>query len=293
MRKLWETKVNKTGYLLVFKQLQPIHLGIRGYGILSETRIFITGQTMWGALTNTYGKNKKWSDRDFKNDENSKIFETITCFFPSFSEDYDKTMMPKFKNGEFYLKNYSEKDFRNKFVDSFMSTAIQPTNLVAKDKSLHEMEVILPQIKKNSKSKKNSSKKLCWIGLLWVDNTIKNNFLEENRLEIVVGGDTRYGLGTLLLKKAISFQDEILDQWGVKKTNTNEEQPFFQLNDRPINNFLPRKKVAGEFDGKLELLAEFDFGQCIPNITKHRLCLVPGSKTTGLKSVKLRKGFYE
>ena len=279
--------MNKTGYLLVFKQLQPIHLGIRGYGVLSETRIFITGQTIWGALTNIYGKNKKWSDSDFESNENRKIFETITCFFSSFSKNYDEIMMPKFRNGEFYLKDYSERDFRNEFVDSFMSTAIQPINLTARDKSLHEMEVILP------KSKRCRSKQLYWIGLLWVDNTIKNNFLEENRLEIVVGGDTRYGLGTLLLKKAISLQEEILDQWGVKKTNTNEEQPFFQLNDRPINNFLPRKKLVGEFDGKLELLAEFDFDQCIPNITKHRLCLVPGSKTTGLKSVKLRKGFYE
>jgi len=38
-------------YKLTFRQIQPIHLGYKKHGVINETRIFITGQTMWGALT--------------------------------------------------------------------------------------------------------------------------------------------------------------------------------------------------------------------------------------------------
>jgi len=282
--------MKKNGYILVFKQVQSMHLGIRGYGVLSETRIFITGQTMWGALTNTYGKNKKWPNRD--NDENKKTFETISCFYPSFSENCNDVMMPKFKDGEFYLENYSEKDFRNEFVDSFMSTAILPTSLAAKDKSLHEMEVILPQSKSNENKKQ---KQLYWIGLLCIEENIKNNFLKKNELEIIVGGDSRYGLGRLKLEEIKEVNNEILEKWGVKGVNNMIFTLLLKKEKNDIvriYNFLENKEY--NFEGKLELFADLNFQNgAMPNAINPRLYIFPGSEVKTFKrNFKLKKGIY-
>ena len=125
-------------YKLIFKQLQPIHIGTRGYGVISETRVFIPGWTMWGALTNAYGKTHH-------GDYGQDLFATITCFYPAFIPDGSEVTFPKFENGEFYLKEMSEAAFRYQFVHTYISTAIDPTHLSTEDKSLHEMEVILPK----------------------------------------------------------------------------------------------------------------------------------------------------
>ena len=281
--------MNKTGCLLIFKQLQSIHLGIRGYGVLSETRIFITGQTMWGALTNTYGKSKKWSNGDFGDNENKKIFETVTCFYPSFSENYNKVMLPKFKNGEFYLGGHSEKKFRNEFVDSFISTAIQPVSLTAKDESLHEIEVILPKGKENKKQ-------LYWSGLLWIKKDIKEDFLKEKETEIIVGGDSRYGLGRLRLEKVETTGDEVLKKWGIREVDNLAFNllPEEERNEKTrIYNFLENKGY--NFEGKLELFADFNFRNVVvPNADKPKLYIVPGSKVEEPKDgLKLNKSVYE
>ncbi len=56
MQRQWEIKMSseKKWYKLVFKQIQPIHIGMGSYGVINETRIFIPGWTMWGALTKAY-----------------------------------------------------------------------------------------------------------------------------------------------------------------------------------------------------------------------------------------------
>jgi len=281
--------MNKDGYILVFKQIQSIHLGIRGYGVLSETRIFITGQAMWGALTNSYGRSKKWSNGDFENNENKEIFEKITCFYPSFTKNYNGVMLPGFKRGEFYLEGYSEKDFRNEFVDGFISTAIQPMSLTAKDKSLHEMEIILPKDKGNEKQ-------LYWVGLLWIEEDVKTNFLKEKELEIIIGGDSRYGLGRLKLERVEEISDEFLDKWGIEKANNLNSISLSKNKDNhrsKICNFL--KRDGYNFEGKLELLADFNFhDKVLPDTTNPQLCIVPGSKVEiSQNNFDLKRGIYQ
>ena len=127
-------------YKLVLEQEQPIHIGYKRYGVLAETRIFIPGQTIWGALTKAYNLMKGENL-----DNNQKLFEQITCFYPSF--DGNTILEPNFEKGEFHLGKISEKEFRLLFVDSFTSTSILSETRTAKDESLHEIEYILPKPK--------------------------------------------------------------------------------------------------------------------------------------------------
>lgn len=193
---------NKKWYKLIFKQIQPIHIGTGSYGVISETRIFIPGWTMWGALTKAYNS---YNGNNLS--ENQQLFENISCFYPAFKNgDNFEILFPEFKNGEFYLGEYSEDEFRAKFVDTFMSTAINPLSNSALDESLHELNVILPGAKADYFEDKKE-KQIYWVGIVEIDD--KNKIPKE----IYIGGDVKYGLGKLILIKEaeelIGESDEI------------------------------------------------------------------------------------
>lgn len=273
MAKIW--------YKLIFKQISPIHIGIFNYGVLSETRIFIPGWTMWGALVNKYGQHK---GKEEYFEEGKKIFESITCFYPKLGKK-NKVLFPEYKNGEFYLGDYSENKFRAKFTDVYVSTSIQPLSLTAKDESLHEIEVILPKSKFVNENKEN----LYWIGLLGIDEDKKEEietFLEKNS-NIIVGGDNRYGLGNMKLDELVQLNeatnDELSNCWGI----TKEGKPIFEK-DKFLKNYF--SITDGFYDeiregerifhvGTIEhVIIDYDFSSARLKAEKSKICVIPGSK---------------
>ncbi len=235
--KQWEKEMSDTKwYKLVFRQVQPIHIGSGSYGVVNETRIFIPGWTMWGALTKAYGVANNWQESDWKKQDNQKLFEKISCFFPCFDSEgsRENILFPKFEEGEFCLGEYSEDKFRAKFVDTFMSTAIDSLSNTALDDSLHELNVILPAAKADFKEKAEENQ-LYWVGIVKIDDT--------NKIprEVYIGGDVKYGLGKLVLESNSEQED-------VTKWLTNE--------DRIINYLAVRDSVLK--DGKIELLVEIE-----------------------------------
>ena len=230
-------------YKLTFKQIQPIHIGDNKHGVINETKIFIPGQTMWGALTNAYFKKTNVYDKN--------LFENISCFYPQI-KDKDNVLKPQYKNGEFYLGKLSETEFRQKYTTTLLSTAINPTTLHAQDKSLHEIDVILPN-------------NIEWVGYLKVNKDIINELL--NIKSFYIGGDSRYGLG---LVELINANEENYNQEPVKG-RINKYTP-----NEPLTNFFEFNNQ--KFEGKLELLAEFDFTQNTPKIENAKYYITPGSK---------------
>ncbi len=114
----------------------------------------------------------------------------------------DEVLFPEYKNGEFYLGEYSEDKFRLEFVDVFVSTAVHSHSRQAVENSLHEIEYILPKSKKIKP--KDSSKQLYWVGLLGIEENQNQQkiekFLKEGQ-KIFVGGEQKYGFGELELMK--------------------------------------------------------------------------------------------
>ena len=246
-------------YKVIYKQIEPIHIGAGSYGVINDTRIFIPGWTMWGALTNAYGISNNWKDEDYKDDDNKRLFENITCFYPLGLLKDDKNEKcrilkpkPNYKNGEFYLGNMSEKEFRKKFVTTYLSTAINPTTLNAQDESLHEIDVILP-------------KDIFWVGYLEID--------DENKIpkEIYVGGEIRYGFGKMKLQDVKEEEENY--PYEVKK---GIYQDVYEK-DSPLQNYLPFKNQT--FEGELELVVtEFDFSKNRPEVKNAGYYIKPGSQ---------------
>jgi len=232
---------------VVYKQIQPINLGYKKHGVINETRAFITGQSMWGALTNAYGQKEKWAKNDYDNTENQKIFENITCFYPMIK---GAILYPRYENGESYLGYCSEKEFRKDFTTTYLSTSINPTTLNAKDKSLHEIDVILP-------------KDIYWVGYLKIDD------IEKIPDEIYIGSDSRYGLGKMKLDKNLTKEDNY--SYEVVK-GVYKEYP----KNEPLSNFLEFKPDI-EFEGEIELLAQFNFSGVTPTVDEAKFYITPGS----------------
>ncbi len=256
-------------YKLVFKQKQPIHIGKFEWGVVSETEIFIPGWTMWGALVNAYIIKNKAKDKN-EIQKIQKDFETITNFFPSF--DGETVLEPKYKDGKFYLEDYSEEEFRYKYVKADFKTAVEPISRKAKDEHLYEFEYIIPEF--------------YWIGLIKIENEEIKNFFEGKKLEIFIGGDTKYGYGLLKLEDSKEAKNEDLENWNL----SNGGKP----NNKTLKNFLEFETNI-KFEGELKLIPELDFRQNTPVLTDARYFINVGStvdSSINISSYKLYKGKF-
>jgi len=237
---------------LTFKQIEPINIGQGGWGVVNETRIFIPGITMWGALTNAYFKETGKHYKDIKN-----IFEQISCFYPKID---GKVLYPNYKNGEFHLGDISESEFRQKYVKNFTSTAINPTSLNAKDESLHEIDLIYPY-------------NIEWVGYINCKKEYLDEYLDEKKeIKIYIGGDARYGFGLMEFTKKDSKKDYNFEL--IKGIYKNEHDNI--EHETILKNYLEFKNQ--EFEGELEILPEFDFTKGQKTIKNAKYYITPGSK---------------
>jgi len=266
-------------YRLVFKQLLPIHIGNFRWGVVNQTEIFIPGQVIWGALVKRYLELKGIiSNREIE--EIKKRFEVISNFFPSL--DGEKILEPRYKDGEFYLGNFSEREFRFLFTFADFRTSIEPVLRKAKDEHLYEFEYILPfPIKENLKSLKRRGEKerdlenlerslkernpLRWIGIIGIpedDENIKG-FIKEG-LKVWIGGDTKYGLGKMVLENVGEISEENL----LKEWNVTPEGALDYSETKSIRNFISVDYLEEIEQGELKLLVKLNFDKNIPKVER-------------------------
>ncbi|WP_457677644.1 RAMP superfamily CRISPR-associated protein [Thermovibrio sp.] len=274
-------------YKLVLEQIQPIHIGKFNWGVISETEIFIPGQTVWGALVNAYLQ----SEKSFSEEIQEK-FRAITNFFPSF--DGSNVLEPVYVKGRFaYKVNDSfitEEEFRFYFVSAEFKTSIEPFTLTAKEEQLYEFEFILPKPqRKFVKNKKNLDCKenLRWIGLLGINEREREvkNFLEKVS-EIFIGGDVRYGYG-LVKVNLTELEDKELRSW-----NLDEDGKF--VSGMPLRNFFEFRNSL-EFKGEIRLVPELEFFENQPIVNDVKFYITPGSVLDNGKSAGnflLKKGKF-
>lgn len=253
-----------TCFELRFKARSPVFIGSRKIGFIQQTRRYIPGKTMWGAITASI--TRKMIDKGIK--YSPKVYEDIgkyiedsvkyTYFFP---EVVDKengsiaaTFNPNFTPEGLKYGQYSERKFESDFINSFVSTATVGSRNSAMDESLHETEYVL-----NKVNYEGGVKQVYWKGYLFVKGespgkcSVKNSEeFEEIELgyentsiklfealnEIHVGGDLRYGFGTLELRKTEVkkiehapvfdwFLESAEDRLIFNKDNGNKGVPIF------------------------------------------------------------------
>lgn len=124
---------NWTPYLVIFKLLSPMHVGWRKIGNLQQTRPYVIGKTMWGAMTACLAN--QTIEKDYKKmgeDVDDQL--AFTYFYPTINEK---------EVNNFHFPWYNWDDFSWKYLGSYVSTALQKGR-GAEEGSLHEIEFISP-----------------------------------------------------------------------------------------------------------------------------------------------------
>lgn len=293
-------------YELRFKAKSGIHIGYRKLGIINQTRYFIPGKTMWGAVTAILS-------RRFMKNYNAKIYEKIGEFVKNhlkFSYFYlvncGKVLYPKYdEKGLLFGDSTTKEEFENEFIYSYVSTAVDPASKTAEDGSLHEFEYIKPNVEFCGYLFANDGN-----GIRFGDNTFLINASNDdvkltqdislfNIIEkIQVGGERNYGFGWLELKykkfcssKEVEMYDSKikidLNDLTLKKFESNE---IIALSHVAIDN-LNFESIRGDiepFVGR-EWAEEKGAGQKISDV---KICLVPGTKIKLKDDVTLKIGEY-
>jgi len=258
----WE-KIN-----VVFKLKSPLHIGYIPFkgSVISPTRYYVPGRNFWGAIT------KRVTEYLYKNPKAEDYKETgkqvIENFRFSYFYLYDgKTIyLPCYTNNGLKYGGVTKAEFEHRFIGSIVSTAID-SNGTAKDESLHEIEFI------NNKFKDENGdlKDVKIAGCIWVRKNAKikdkkiimNNkgiFIENFNIirELILGGESKYGFGHVLLDSVnmVEFPIEVEYEQKSEKSNKDYKKCIIKVRineSKPLIAHLRYEKNI-KFKGDIELL---------------------------------------
>ncbi len=119
-------------YHVAFRLLAPLHVGWFKQGNLQRTRPYVTGKTLWGALTARLTRDGNRNDYQTVGTQVSQ-FLAFSYFYPSTRPD--RVVFWPWENVE---------KFAWRYLNTYASTALNCDQNSAEEGSLHETEYIAP-----------------------------------------------------------------------------------------------------------------------------------------------------
>lgn len=186
-------------YLLVFRLKSPLHIGLRKVGNLMQTRPYVPGRVLWGALTARLV-------RDYSNKTNGDTYQKIGSslkknfrfgyLWPALCEKENP------QNIEDLEVKFPWKDnlFDYYFLDCYAGTALDYTLVSTAEGSLHHVEFIRPYTRLLPDQK---SKQVYLVGDIFVNKDVTKHdilkFWPEAIGNVQFGGERAYGWGRVEL----------------------------------------------------------------------------------------------
>ena len=237
-------------YELEYKAKSGIHIGYGSQlGIVSRTRYYIPGKTIWGAVTATLSRRimENYDAGIYKKiGEFVKHHLIFGYFYPVKGAD---VLYPNYTEEGFGFGNkgggefvMTKEEFEKEFISSYISTALDKNSMTAEEGSLHEFELISQKVK---------GEEVCFTGYLFMkegginfgtnkkyifvknvgketimDMGSDNTSLFEAITNILVGGERNYGFGWLNLNEQPIETDEI---YGKYKVELNSDYPRIEV----------------------------------------------------------------
>jgi hypothetical protein len=244
-----------------------MHIGWRKIGNLQQTRYYVPGKTLWGALTARIARN----DEDPNYEKIGNYIDNslrFTYFYPSDNEE-KITLFPWEKRDEFEWK----------YIGSTVNTALDSEDLKskkAKDGSLHETEYMAP--------KTREGKQVYLTGYIFEHEENSKLNWKDALPKLQIGGERTYGWGRVGFDKSKSCTEvnEIeLDGYDVE---LGEESPIIRLSKKtPVishvltDEGINRSASSGNIETflGLETTREKRFGA---EISAVQICWSPGTE---------------
>lgn len=253
-------------YKVVFKLLSPMHIGWRKIGNLQQTRYYVPGRTLWGALTARIARDCG----NFKYEETGKKVDKylrFTYFYPS--DNAEKISLLPWKSPD---------EFEWKYIRSYVNTALDfedNKEKRAKESSLHETEYISPRTRDGNQ--------VYLIGYIFERNDW--NLKWGNVLsEIQLGGERTYGWGRIKLEDcskadSLDFNGFHMDfnlagEAPIIKVPTSCPVISHVLVDDQINNHV----TSGNIEPLVGLETDTQKGSFGSKVSSAKICWTPGTK---------------
>jgi len=290
-----------TCYQLKFKAESPIFVGSTKIGIIQQTKRYIPGKTLWGAITANVTRELIDAGVKYSSVLYGDIGKCIedcvktTYFYPT--TDSNDVLIPRFtenglKYGQKSKNELSENAFEFTFIKSFVSTATVGDRGAAKDESLHETEYIVNKIKSGDRCEQ-----VYWTGYMFIrscenDRYTLNNHVDFGKIglecgkhsvklidalkQLYVGGDSRYGFGKLSLLPPKNNKSKPVFNFDINlsslKFDINSNKPIFA--HLKLNN-IDKKAYLGDIEPFVGRMYDKNgFGRYLKS---HGIVFMPGT----------------
>ncbi len=267
-----------TAYCVSFQLLSPVHIGWRKLGNLQQTRPYVTGRSLWGALTTRLTRDRSDYSYDYRAIGDRVDNEvTFTYFYPSVSSNEVK-LWPW---GDDWDR------FAWTFLGSYASTALEDGHR-ARAGSLHETEFIAPYTRNKEqvylvgyifeKDSRQDTDKLEWLSVL-------------DRLQL--GGERGYGWGRVRKEQCGKVKDKncfgyevVCDEDHPQVTVPKDGRLLAHTHAHDVNG----SGTIEPFRGR-ETQKDAGYGESFSNT---EICWIPGSKISQDETFQIKaKGTWE
>lgn len=267
----------------------PLYIGTTPAGALNRCRLYVPARTLWAALTAELVRHER-DEEQVTADEYESMGKDLkkkyrfTYLYPARQVDGEwRAYLPAFESGRGLVwrqENAPEKEtlrdrvFRGRILYTRPGTAIDPWTDTAAEGSLRETECLQPRWRSASKRDEGP---VALVGYVLVRNA--EGFAQDDVGKIspikslLLGGDTRYGLGRLELDSVAAVDP----QSGIFGNEVDVVK-----GDPIVQSSVVLAHASGEFGmaGALELLRGWHAGQ--QDLISDKPLWVPGSRVTQL-----------
>ena len=182
---------------VVYELHSPLHIGYHKVGNVQRTRYYIPARNLWGAVTEALTR-RGFSTHGVSSGDYQQVGEWVKkhCAFGYwFVYENSKLLTPCYCKDGLKYGNLSVSEFERRYLDSHVTTALDPKTNSAQYGSLHEVEFIAPYSRNGARTQVSGS--------VFLDDEAKT-ILSENGWRnwlsnLQVGGERRYGFGTIRL----------------------------------------------------------------------------------------------
>ncbi len=253
-------------YQLVFKLLSPLHIGYRKVGNLHQTREYVPGKVVWGALT---ARLTRMTGKGDSSKGYSDIGKAVANHFrfgylwPAIFKNNNSTEQSKLE----VCYPWSNTDFDYQFLNSYASTALNYDFQSSEEGTLHETEYIAPKTRDN--------RQVYLKGDLWVDeDNLNNQFINwKSALNTMhLGGERNYGWGRVrLINELKPIEDNSIPEIQITNESKIPAHAFAIVGNQTIH----------EIQGEVEPLLGWEWDNSNQNrvwkLSDPEICYVPGS----------------
>lgn len=222
---------------LTFRANGPIHIGAGTLGFINLTRPYIPAKNLWGALTRGMAtrSGKELSFELFKacgDFINRNI--RFSYFYPALQVNGEwQSYAPSFNQDGLHYGEMNAQQFQNRFIGSYLSTALDGETSGAAEGMLHEVEFILDEVRE---FKTGTLQPFYYRGKVYFRSgdgecireegiDLGYSQLLENLSSLLVGGDLCYGLGEIVLEPGLV---------GEKESCGSEDDPIIEYQDQEL-----------------------------------------------------------